>query len=141
MALTPEVPQSLTKLVRKVGEPVSSADIDVYGRLQDIENERYRIRTVLSAWKQQQTQDRSMRRSYANWLMIAMGGQMVVINVIFVLIGCGVLSFEAWTAKTFIMAVFGEIAALVLLVVKYLFAKPDDTILKLIDVKSRTKSK
>jgi hypothetical protein len=61
-----------------------------------------------------------MREQYANYLIVGMGIQALIVNVVLVLIGCGRLSFEPWTARTFIMAVFAEIAALVLLVVKYL---------------------
>ncbi len=78
-----------------------------------------------------------MRRQYANWLILAMGFQILAINVVFILIGCKVLVFEQWTANTFIMSVFAEVAALVLLVVKYLFARPDDTLLKLAGRKGR----
>ena len=63
--------------------------------------------------------------------MLAMALQIGVINIVFILIGMKVLVFEQWTANTFIMSVFAEVAALVLLVVKYLFARPDDTLLRL----------
>ena len=74
-----------------------------------------------------------MRKLYATWLMSADEVQVVAINVIVVLIGCGLLKFEPWTAKTFVMAVFAEVSALVLLVVKYLFPATSDKILDLID--------
>jgi hypothetical protein len=63
--------------------------------------------------------------------MIAMGIQIIVVNVIYVLMGCQLLKYEEWTANTFIMGVFAEVAALVLLVVKYLFNLPSDKILDL----------
>jgi len=74
-----------------------------------------------------------MRRVYANWLMAVMSLQIVVIHVVFVLIGLGILKFEPWTANVFITAVFAEISAMVLLVVKYLFPATTDKILDLID--------
>jgi len=136
MARKPNVPQSIRNLVEAVAEPISPTEIDVYGRWQEIENDSFRVRTVLNAWKQQQTQDREMRRKYANWLMLAMGLQMASVNLIFILLGCQVLAFEPWTANTFIMSVFAETAALVLFVVKYLFARPEDTVLKLIPARN-----
>ncbi len=131
MTSTVKIPDALKSLVTQVGEPVTTSQIDAYGKWQDIRDQSYRLRTVLSAWKSQQSQDRTMRQQYAWWLMFAMGAQIVVINVVFVLIGCKVLVFEPWTANCFIMSVFAEVAAQVLLVVKYLFARPDDTLLKL----------
>lgn len=74
-----------------------------------------------------------MRKQYASCLMIAMGLQMIVVNASFVLMGLGILVVEEWTAKTFIMAVFAETAALVLVVVKYLFTPTGDKLLRLIE--------
>ena len=119
--------------VVEVGGEVSSAQIDNLGRLQEIRDRAKHHRTIVAAWKSQQDQDRRMRKTYANWLMGAMSVQVVAINLIFVLIGRGVLKFEPWTANTFVMATFAEISALVLLVVKDLFPATNDRILDLID--------
>ena len=119
--------------VVEVGGPVTSEQIDNIGKLQDIQERAKHDRTIVAAWKQQQDQDRKMRKLYANWLMGAMSIQVVAVSVIFVLIGCGVLKFEQWTANTFVTATFAEISALVLLVVKYLFPATSDRILDLID--------
>jgi hypothetical protein len=131
MAGKAEIPEGLQAVITQIDGPVTPAQIDAYGKWQDIQDQSYRLRTVLAAWRSQQTQDRNMRQRYANWLMLAMGFQVLAINVVFILMGLNVLAFETWTANTFIMSVFGEIAALVLVVVKYLFARPDDTLLKL----------
>jgi hypothetical protein len=133
MAGKPQLPKELQSLVKEVGKPVSSDDVNLYGRIQSIADESHRLRTILSAWRSQQTQDRKLRERYAKWLIIALGGQSAAINIVFILIGCGLLTFEPWTAKTFIMAVFAEIAAMVFLVVRYLFTPSGDRILDLID--------
>ncbi len=133
MAKADLIPKGLEAIVERVGNSLSTDDVDVYGRLKEIENETFRLRTVLAAWKTQQSQDRKMREKYARWRMVLMSAQMVVINIVFILIGCGLLDFEEWTANTFIMAVFSEIAALVVIIVKFLFTRPDDTLLNLID--------
>ncbi len=132
MADKADLPASMQKLVTAIGRPVTSEDLDIYGRLQAIQDESHRLRTVLAAWKNQQAQDRGLREKYATWLMIAMGAQIAVINVVYILMGCNVLTFEPWTARTFIMAVFAEVAALVFVVVKYLFTPSGDKILYLI---------
>ena len=119
--------------VVEVGTEVTSEQIDNLGKLQNIQERAKHHRTIVAAWKSQQDQDRKMRKTYANWLMGTMSVQVFVINVIFVLIGCGVLKFEQWTANTFVMATFAEISGLVLLVVKYLFPATTDRILDLID--------
>ena len=72
-----------------------------------------------------------MRGRYASYLMIAMAAQMVAINVVFVLMGCGKLTFEPWTGRTFVMAVYIEVIALIHIVVKYLFAPSGSEMLRL----------
>jgi hypothetical protein len=129
----PNLPEKVQQFVEQVGKPVTPRQIDLYTRLQELEERSKHLATIIESWEEQQTQDREMRKKYANWLMYGMGVQVLAINVIFVLIGCRVLTFEPWTANTFIMAVFAEIASLVLLFVKYLFPETSDKILDLID--------
>lgn len=137
----PQLPDALRALVKDIGRPVTSADVDTYGRLKEIHDRSYRVRVIVKAWKDQQTQDRKMREQYARWLMLAMAVQAVIVNVAFVLMGFGLLTVEPWTARTFIMAVFAEIAALVLLVVKYLYTPSTDKILDYLDDRPRTEGR
>src|SRR4051812_19862111 len=116
-----EIPDPLRDLVAEVGDPVTSADVDTYGKLRSIHDQSLRVRTIVDAWKLQQEQERGMRERYATVLITAMIAQSIVINVIFVLIGLGKLTYEPWTARVFVMAVFAEIAAMVFFIVKYLF--------------------
>jgi len=109
--------------VASVGEPVSSDDIDTYRQLREIEDRSYQLRAVVGAWETQQTQERMLRRSYAGWLLLLLFLQVIVINIVFFLIGLKYLIVEEWLAKTFIIAVFAEIAAMTLVVVRYLFPK------------------
>jgi hypothetical protein len=133
MASKEKLPATIQRVVEKIGKPVTSAEIDDLGKLHDIQERGRHNRTIINAWKQQQEQDRKMRKMYATWLMIALSIQMGGINIIFILIGCGLLKFEQWTTNTFVMAVFAEISAMVLLVVKYLFPATSDKVLELID--------
>jgi hypothetical protein len=126
------------KAVKKIGKPVTSEEIDEFGKLKDIHERSRHHRTIINAWKQQQDQDRKMRKMYATWLMVAMSGQIAGIYVIFILIGFGFLEYQQWTMNTFIMSVFAEVGAMVLLVVKYLFPSTSDKVLDLID-RFRTK--
>jgi hypothetical protein len=131
MAAKSDLPGDLQKLVDIVGAPVTSKDVDVWSRFQEIQDRSHRLRTILEAWKAQQSQDRQLRERYALWLLVAMAVQATVINVIYVLMGTGLLTLDPWTGRTFIMAVFAEIVALVLIVVKYLFTPSGDKILTL----------
>ena len=126
----PELPDDLKALVTDVGRPITSDDIDTYGRLRKIEDRSHRVRIIISAWKTQQTQERNLRSKFANWLLIAVAVQSVLINIYFVLLGLDALRVEEWTSRVFILAVFTEMATLITLVVKYLFARDDGSLLK-----------
>lgn len=127
----PDIPASLSKYVSDVGPAVTPDDVDTFGKLQDIRDRSHWVRSIVNAWKNQQTQDRAMRKSYATCLMIALAVQIATINVVYILMGCGVLTFDPWTARVFIMAVFAEVAAMVFFIVKYLFRTTGDKVLEL----------
>ena len=110
-------------MIREVGEPVTSDDVDTYRQLREIEDKSYKLRTVIVAWERQQTEERRLRRCYAGWLLFLLYLQVIVVNTGFFLIGLKYLVIEEWVAKTFIIAVFAEIAAITLVVVRYLFPK------------------
>jgi hypothetical protein len=57
----------------------------------------------------------------------------VIVNVSFFLIGAGTLQVEEWVANTFIIAVFGEVASLILVIVRYLFPKTGEEFPKIIE--------
>jgi len=59
----PELPEGLKALVKDIGRPVSTEDVDTFGRLQEIQDRSHRLRAIVKAWKDQQTQDRRMRDS------------------------------------------------------------------------------
>jgi hypothetical protein len=131
MGKKPDLPPAMQALVDKVGDPVTADDIDLYAKLQHVRDQSHRVRTIVNAWKKQQNQDRTMRGRYALALIIALLAQAIVINVIFILIGDGKLTYEPWTARIFIMAVFGELSSMVFFIVKYLFRPTADRVLEL----------
>ncbi len=106
MSTSSDLPKELQALVTDVGRPVTSQDVDAYRQLQRIKDDTLRIRTVLKAWKEEQTQDRNLRDRYAFWLMLGLGVQVVTITTIYILMGLELLKYEVWTANTFIMGVF-----------------------------------
>jgi hypothetical protein len=112
----------LSSFLEEVGEVITPEKVSLYKEVREVHQWHETERIRVAAWKEQQIQDREMRKNYATWLLIAMSFQVVAINVVYVLMGLKYLEFQPWTANTFIMSVFAQIAALVLVVVKYLFA-------------------
>ena len=133
-----ELPAAFKGLVLEVGAKVTPKDVDTFGRLTDIHDRSHWLRTIVDSWEQQQKQDREMRGRYAICLVVAMLVQAVVVNAAFFLIGFEKLKVDQWTARTFILAVFGEIAAMVFFIVKYLFRPTGDKVLELVRPKGRT---
>lgn len=127
------IPEQLRDTVLQVGDSVSAADVDTYGRLREIEDKSYKLRTVLAAWERQQEQERDLRRTYATWLLGGLFVQALLLNVSFFLIGLDKLQVERWVAVTFIAAAFSEIAAATLIVVRSLFPEKAAGFLSLIE--------
>ena len=121
MAKRSTLPAELREIVQEVGEKVTSEDVDLYRKLQLATNESFRDKAILEAWAKQQNQKNGLRQRVAWCLMVAMAIQAIAINVFFALIGLGWLNYEQWVASTFIGAVFAEFAALVTVMVRYLF--------------------
>lgn len=121
MADVEKLPEDLKDRVVTIGPEVRSEDIDTYRQLREIEDRSYKLRIVLNTWEGQQSEERKLRKQYANALKSALFIQGLLVNIAFFGIGFGLLSVEKWVAVTFIMAVFGETAAMVFIVVKYLF--------------------
>lgn len=128
-----QLPEDVRRLVAGIGGVITPADVDVYRSVRDIEDKSYKVRTVVTAWEGQQREERRLRRGYATWLLIAVFAQMVVADMAFFLLGAGVISVDKWVADTFIIAVFGQIAAMATIVVKYLFPDTGAQIVKLIE--------
>ena len=101
--------------------------------MEDIRNRSRKVQTVLDTWETQQTHERALRSRYANYLLVVLSLQIVLINIAFFCIGLGYLVIDKWVATTFIMAVFFEITTLVLVVIKYLFPKVGTEVLDLIE--------
>jgi hypothetical protein len=129
----PEVPDVIRDKVLAIGASVSQDEIEVYGRYREIADRSAKLRTILDAWEHQHMEEREMRQKYARWLLIGMFAQMGLVNIAFFAIGAGWLHVDPWVANSFILAVFGEIAGMVLFVVKYLFPKVSSDVLATIE--------
>ena len=117
----PTIPETIRNRVAEIGEPINPQALDSFERLTQISDQSYQLRTIIGAWREQQNSDRKMRGTYATWLLVLVSGQIIFINVVFILLGIGFIKVPEWVASIFIGGVFAEITGLVLIVVKYLF--------------------
>lgn len=128
-----QLPAELKEKIISIGNPLTDiSQVDDYGKLEKIRNRSHKLQIILTTWEIQQTEERNLRKTYAKWLLIALFTQIVLINSVFFFIGFGLMVVERWVATTFIIAVFFEISALLLVVVNYLFPKVGSDLLKLL---------
>lgn len=99
----------------------------------EISRRKVIVKAVIDAWKSQQEEDRKLRKGYATILVRTLIGQVVAINLAFFFLGFGLLKVTDGTAKTFIIATFVQISALVLVITKDLFPSGLSRVLDLID--------
>ena len=129
-----EVNRALRENVNAIVEgPVTSEQVDTYGKLREIEDKSKKARVLLDAWERQHNEERNLRKHYAAWLLFALLLQMLFVNLSFFLIGIEYLKIEQWVAQTFIVSVFGEIAAMVFWIVKFLFPKVSADVLTVVE--------
>jgi hypothetical protein len=107
-----------------------AADVRITADAQAARDRSRHINEGVEKWSRQQDADRSLRQAYARLLIWGLYGQAILVNAAFFAIGMGKLTVDAWTARIFIMAVFGELAAMVFFIVKYLFRSTGDEIIK-----------
>jgi hypothetical protein len=84
---TSMLPGSIREKVVSVGTPVTSDEVDTYGRLQEIRDKSKKLSTILDAWERQHSEERKLRQTYAHWLLMGLFVQMLLVNVAFLAIG------------------------------------------------------
>lgn len=65
--------------------------------------------------------DNGLKEKYAIILIVILIAQLIALNVLFILVGCGVLSYSETTFNIFITGGILEVFVLVRVIVKYLF--------------------
>lgn len=123
----------LKSLVEFVGTEVTSSDLDVYSKFQELENKGKKLGAILEAWTAQEDHYRKSRERYSNWIIGALLVQAVCINVAFFFIGFRIIEVDKWVANTFIIGVFGEMTSLTLIVFKYFFPSSPSKMAELVD--------
>lgn len=133
MARSEQQPSDVPDRVQSLGVPVTSEEVDTYRRYREIEDRSFRLRTVVTAWESQQSEERRLRRSYGTAILVALCLQSLLVDILFILIGLGRITIAPWVANTFIVSVFGQIVGLAVVVVRHLFPQPSSEILRLIE--------
>ena len=88
-----------------------------------------RTKAVLNAWKEQQDQERNLRKIYAGWVFLLITFQIIMIFVLMFLDSISWITVKETTVKVLLPSALGEIIGMGFLVVKYLFGKQNDRII------------
>ncbi|WP_462410373.1 hypothetical protein [Neobacillus sp. Marseille-QA0830] len=103
---------------------VSASDVEVINSYQAAQDQSYKIRTVITTWKEQQTQERKMRRNIAYFILSALFIEVIAGNVYLWNIGSGKLKLSEWVTNIFFAGLFSQVAAMATIVIRNLFPKP-----------------
>jgi hypothetical protein len=121
------LPQSLTARTAGVPRPIRPGDVsaDEWVKISDARMRRDMVDRVLDKWGQQQDEDRKLRRFVAIWLLGLMTVEVGVLFVAFLVLTYVPPSIEInqWLASSFVVGVFGQVAAMAFAVIGYLFPK------------------
>lgn len=116
-----------------IEESESTTDLDAFIRLRRLDNENYKLKTILSTWKAEQKSERDMREKYVRWLFSLLTCEVFFACMVFLAIGAGEVNVTEWQANTFFVAVFTKITGMVWLVLRYLFPSSGGQTQKLVD--------
>jgi len=105
---------------------IKAKNINDLIKMREATDKSYKIRRLINSWAIQQTQERKLRKLYAQCFIGFLAAQLLFMIVAFFLIGCQVIVLSDMQFNTFFISSFGEIVSLVLIVTKYLFSKSDD---------------
>ncbi len=81
-----------------------------------------RLSALIEAWKEQQSQERKLRKVIGYWLFILITFQIVAIFSIVFLDGFEIINVDATVVKIIIPGALAEVFGMGYLVVKYLFS-------------------
>ncbi len=127
------ISDELKDKIKGIGKEVSKEDIDCYKSISEAENRRTKFINILDAWNTQTEQERKLRIIYSISILSFLALQIIIVNLAFFFIGFGYIKVDQWVANCFILSVFGEISAIFIMVVNYLFPKTGTDINHLID--------
>ena len=98
---------------------IASLDQSPDSRLEDLDVSRKRVEI-------DGLEDlRSLRKQYAKQFFWMLAAQLMALNLIFILAGCGMLSFSGYTLQTFILGTLVQIVSVILVIAKHLFPTPN----------------
>lgn len=120
-------------IVTEVGSPLRPTDVDEFVRLQDASERLTHLRTFIRAWSQQQKEERALRKTYATALIAILASELALTFLAFYLLAFKVGTSGGTPLAAFLVTALVQSAALVMVVVRYLFPDRTADVLRLIE--------
>lgn len=103
------------ELFAKIHESLQSSEAEAKEALNDPFKQ-----TELEEWKQ----DIGLKKRYANWFIGILIGQLLIMNLVFILTGAKVLTWEdPWYLRVYMGGTLAEVFGVVLVITRSLFSK------------------
>ncbi|MGC1137782.1 hypothetical protein V7E39_09490 [Bacillus sp. B38] len=103
-------------------EGITPEQAEVFKNIQQVKDNSFKIRQVISTWKENESNERKMRKKIAYFILFTLGVEMVLGNAILMLIGF-LPDFRPpeWTCNLFFTGMYTQIVAVATIVVRNLF--------------------
>lgn len=67
--------------------------------------------------------DRALKKTYACWVLGLLIGQLLLMNVVLVLTGLKILTFDEWLIKLYLSGTLAEVFGIVIVITRHLFPR------------------
>ena len=74
-----------------------------------------------------QQSNRGLKTKYAHWFIYILMGQLLIMNLVFILTGCNVLAFGSYVLELYLIGTLAEVFGIILVITKNLFPRWKDT--------------
>ena len=65
--------------------------------------------------------DRALKKSYAKWFIGILIGQLAIMNIVFILVGLGFLTYDKWSLNLYMGGTMAEVFGVIFVITRNLF--------------------
>lgn len=107
--------------IKKDYGQVREEEIQAYERVTEADLKKYKTRMLIDTWKDQQKDERVLRKNVAHWILIGLFIQFIIGNIAWFLIGFRLMEFDKLVVNLFFVGMYTQLVTITLIVVKNLF--------------------
>ncbi|MEC1792201.1 hypothetical protein P9D84_12595 [Bacillus vallismortis] len=120
ISVTSVLAETTGQLKREEG--ITPEQAQAYKSVSEANDNSFKVRQVIGTWKTNEENERKMRKRVAAFVLGALGVEMLIGNIIFVLMGFNPnFKLSQWTCNLFFTGMYTQIVAVATIVVRNLF--------------------